>query len=380
MVFLFPGVLFRKFYFSGKFGNQFDQGNLLERLLISIFFSFMCLIFTYLSFSSLDVFFGLKPLDDINFKTISGVFKTLSENKYPDEFTDETKFKSFVYILITIYVLAGLVGLLTKNIVRIFSLDSISVLKFRNNWHYLSEAYKENAVSRKIGDQHTTFVDVLLKSDDKDVLYTGILNNFILNSDDRLENIVLSNAYKFLSVSDKEKIKAIELSIKEKENIYIKHKEYEDRVIYKKSIDGNLLVLSNDKILNINFTYVKTSNKINTYKRYFFKFIYVLYIVAFFGLIILPFIQFEVYFLNTILKKITFSITVVSLMTYLINLLSRLLKIRTFKTKLKFVDFIFLTAFMSSPLLYVFNISSSGWTFFLALLILFIYAGISNRE
>ena len=92
-------------------------------------------------------------------------------------------------------------------------------------------------MTRKIGDVYATFVDVLVKNNTKDELYRGILNNFILDKDDKLENIILSNAYKFVSVEKTEidKINSIDKSIENNENIFTLHRDYLHKKVYKKS-------------------------------------------------------------------------------------------------------------------------------------------------
>lgn len=380
MVFLFPGVLFRKFYFSGQFGNQFEQGNLLERFLWSLFLSFVCLSGVSLFFFLLAYFWDLHPLENINFKKISSIFQSLSENKFPQSFSNESDFTSFLILIFIIYFISASLGSLAHNIIRAFSFDRFSILKFKNNWHYLSQAYKENGVSRKIGDVYATFVDVLVKNNTKDELYRGILNNFILDKDDKLENIVLSNAYKFVSIEKTEtkKIDSIDQSIEDNENIFTLHRDYLDKKVYKKSIDGNLLVLSKENIININFTYVKTSNKVKYWKGYFYDFLRIAHLLLIIGLVVLPFLQVKFSYLESIGSKIIFSLTTSLISMIILNFIGELLKIKARKTNYK--DLLFILILFSTPYLWVFNILTGLGTLASFSLIIIVFAFLQNNK
>lgn len=381
MVFLFPGVLFRKFYFSGQFGNQFEQGNLLERFLWSLFLSLVCLSSVAFLFFLLDHIWDLHPLDNINFEKISSIFQSLSKNEFPNSFVDKYEFISFLFLIFIIYSISIILGYVVHNIIRILSFDRFSIFKFKNNWHYLSQAYKENGVNRKVGDVFTTFVDVLVKNNAKDDLYRGILNNFILDKDDKLENIVLSNAYKFISIEKKEleKIEDINKSIETEENIFTLHRDYLNRVVYKKSIDGNLLVLSNENIININFTYVKTYNRVKSWKRFFYNALRILFFISIVGLVILPFLKINSLYFESFWRKTVFSTTTFLIIAVLMNFVNDLLKINIPESNAGKKDSIFILLLISTPYLWFYNLLSALNTFFAFLIIFFIFAKFQNK-
>lgn len=384
MVFLFPGVLFRKFYFSGQFGNQFEQGNLLERFLWSLFLSFVSLSGVSLLFFLLGYFWELHPLENINFGKISKMFENLSKNEFPISFSNKSDFISFLFLIFIIYFISASLGWIVHNIVRAFSFDRFSIFKFKNNWHYLSQAYKENGVSRKLGDVYVTFIDVLVKNNTKDELYRGLLNNVILDKEDKLENIVLSNTYKFVSIdkTEKEKMEDVKQSIQNNENIFTLHKDYLNRTVYKKSIDGNLLVLPKENIININFTYVKTSNKVKYWKRYFFDILRIANLLLIVGLVILPFLQLKYSYLQSIGSKIVFSITTSFIAVLILNLVGEKLEIKTTKVKTTFLDAIFIFAIFSTPYLWVFGISSGlgAVASFFFLIILYAFSQYQSKK
>ena len=382
MVFLFPGVLFRKFYFSGQFGNQFEQGNLLERFLWSLFLSLICLSFVSLSFSILAYTLDLHPLSSIDFDKIAAIFKSLSKNEFPNSFSNEIEFINFLLLLFIIYFISGVLGYLIHNIIRLLSLDRFSIFKFKNNWHYLSQAYKENGINRNFGDVYTTFVDVLVKNNIKDELYRGILNNFILDKEDKLENLVLSNVYKFISVEkdDVKKISDIQESINLDQNIYTLHRDYLNRIVYKKSIDGNLLVLTKENIININLTYVKTSNRIKQWKSLFYGFLSILFVISCTGLFILLFLEIKNTYFATIWRKIFFSFTTFIVLTVLLNRASEYLDIKNSNTKSTCKDIFFILLLFSTPYLWIFNLFSGFISTIIFFIVLFTYSAFQNKN
>lgn len=383
MVFLFPGVLFRKFYFSGKFGNQFEQGNILERFLWSLFLSIICLCGVAVIFFLLDHFLGIKPLQNINFQNLSEIFQDLAKNEFPKSFKEENSFINFLFLLLIIYLISIVLGFVSKSLVLVFSIDKLSVFKFKNSWHYLSQPYKENGVQRKIGDVHTTFVDILVKNNSKEELYRGILNDIILDKDDKLENVILSNVYKFISVeiTNLDKIESIEKSISDGEEIFALHKDYVDKKVYKKSIDGNLMVLSKENIINLNLTYVNTSNKVAIYKRYFYNCLRGVFLLSTLFLVVLPFLEFDVYFLKSIFKKVVFSFSTFILLSYFNNLIVRILKLKMFSNKLTFKDVFFMLVLFTSPFLWILDYLSTLMTTITFISIIITYAMVtSNKE
>ena len=384
MVFLFPGVLFRKFYFTGNFGNQFAQGNLLERFLWSIFLSFICLTSVSLILYFLSTFCGINPLNEINFNGVSRVFQSLSENNFPEDFKEKHSFFNFLLLLLLIYVISATLGYVTNKMLLLFSLENFPAFKFNNNWHYLSKAYKANNVRKRIGDNHITYTDVLTISNSSEVLYRGILNNFILDKDDKLENVILSKAYRFINLDKAQdiiKIESISESIEKNENTYLIHKESSRNITYLKSIEGNLLILSKENILNINFTYVKISNKIQGIKEILYLILSVLFIFSFLALVILPFLQLENQHLQTLSKKITFSIITFLLIAFFVNLISEFVKpyndINKKRTNL--MDSLFIFLLLAAPYWWIFGILSMSATILAEVTILITFTFLSSR-
>ena len=185
---------------------------------------------------------------------------------------------------------------------------------------------------------------------------------------------------KYATDAEIEKIDAIEQSINKNENIFTLHRDYLNKKVYKKSIDGNLLVLSNENIININFTYVKTSNKVKYWKGHFYDFLVILYLITIVGLVIFPFLQIKYTYFEPIWNKIVFSLTTSLVLIILLNMVRELLKIKNSETKTSFKDFGFTIILLSTPYLWVFGILSGLFTFFTFFIILFIFAAMQNNN
>lgn len=384
MVFLFPGVLFRKFYFSGKFGSQFEQGNLLERFLWTLLAGVFCLISVTCLFKLVDVFFGVKLLNNLSFDKITDVFICLSSNQFPYSFSNESNLYDFVILLITIYTVSASLGFLCFKVVRTFNLDFfISFLKFRNTWQYLAQ-HRGNGIKTKIGDVHTTYVDVLTKNNNKEELYKGILHSFINDKDDKLENIVITNSSKFISYDKTEenelKIQSIKESIVKKETQYVLHKEYGDRIVFKKNIEGNLLVISNDNILNINLTYIKTSSKIQGLRIKAFRVVTFLYYVSMFFLVVMQFLNFKSVYFQGFSKKVIFALVCFMLISLVRDELKNLILNNRFSKDATFIEKATIYILILSPLMWVFNLLGGITTSAIFFSIFIIFALFINKK
>ena len=84
MIFLFPGVIFRKFLFIREYSKEFDKGNLFERFIWTILTSIAILITTFSIFLFLKNILQLDLLPSISYKTIWNTFNDLSNNKLPN--------------------------------------------------------------------------------------------------------------------------------------------------------------------------------------------------------------------------------------------------------------------------------------------------------
>src|SRR5690606_39150016 len=115
-----------------------------------------------------------------------------------------------IKLLFSIYFFSILFGYFLNRIIFYLGLEKrFSILKFQNNWQYLTNSNKQNNSKHSIGDIYYTKVDV--KTADKD-LFTGKLHVILYDKDSKIEAITIQDAYKFYRLKvneDQEKIKAI---------------------------------------------------------------------------------------------------------------------------------------------------------------------------
>lgn len=318
MVFLFPGVLFRRGFLSGKFNNKFHLGNIFERILWYILFSFvsiflyvfLCYILNITTKSTVDIGFQL------NSSQVITIFENLYENKFPDLFKDNKKIKDIVYILALLYLFSLLFGVLLNRVVVFCGLDKrISLFNLIDSWSILLTSNKKNNFDHKSGDIFFTKID--LKTNE-DKLYTGELHELILDKEGKADAIILKNAFVYnkLDKRDTEKLNEIErvkLKISNKQGSYQEHSEDDIFYIYKKRILGSLFSVLHDRIENISITYIKVSNLYSNtiIPKFVIPFINVLVIILTLGAILntvfnLGFFEFENTFKRVFFNVLTF--------------------------------------------------------------------------
>ncbi|MGV4460796.1 hypothetical protein ACQ1Q5_04575 [Ornithobacterium rhinotracheale] len=178
---LFPGIVFRRFYYCGTFSKQFIKGEWAERIIISIFWGLIIQIFSILIFSyspwinrgdNVEV-----PISQLFNEDKIQVFQILG-------FVIENRgflFLLVVYIFFSIF-MSAMLGFLLHKIVRIFNLDiRFTSFRYSNYWHYY---FKGELDKTKRGKVALTWVDVTLKSEisDKKKLIQGTLYHYTTDS------------------------------------------------------------------------------------------------------------------------------------------------------------------------------------------------------
>ena len=323
-IFLFPGVLFRKFLFIGVDNKQFYTGHLFERFLWTILFSFIVLLISYFIFSISKNLFSLD--EAISYETIKGAFTTLSHNEFPSEDEFDRQYKNLIVLLVFIYLLSAALGYFTRIIFSFGVIKNTGVFKKFNYWEDLIKGYKHNR-TQKISDLLTygyTKADVLIRlTDSQTKLYSGIVKDyFICSGTNNLQEIVL-----------------------EKTNRYSEKKPT--------VIPGDNFIIPSRNILNLNFTYIyekKDDNKVYSLVQ---KTIDVIYGIAIIGIIVYLFASNEL--ISSIFKKIVFFFSCIGVITVLKEALKHLFTNQFSKFK---PEYLYRTVFNVLPLLWVFGVIS----------------------
>ena len=133
VVVLFPGLIFRRFYYWSKFTKQFVKGEWSERIVTSIFWGIISQVITLLLISYILSILQIKLLE----KDIIEKIRDFSFATMDIEEARSLLFFILGYILFSILV-AGLLGLFLYKFVRWFGIDiRIEAFRYSNQWHYI---------------------------------------------------------------------------------------------------------------------------------------------------------------------------------------------------------------------------------------------------
>lgn len=281
--FVIPGILLRRFYFSGEFNKEFSQGNLMERFIWTILSSIVVLLISSLFFYLIRLVYDDNLLSAISYKTIKEIFELLSENILPDSSRFFAIYKDFLILIIGIYTAAIIIGSVAKRMSLDNKFSSIfPVFRFNNYWYYFVRGRVKSAPKEKGKKYWYTLADVLVQYDDKSKMYSGKISDYYISpTTNQLENIFLEDAerYKF-----------------NKEGGY-------DLV----PIPGHTFCIPFTRVLNLNLTYVnKESNGSNKRSliHFFIDLMYYLVLVVLVSFLFLkdiPYIKF-----NSFIYKLSF--------------------------------------------------------------------------
>lgn len=161
---VFPGVVFRRFFYQGEFSKQYDSKSWYHTLYISAIVGVIVHLITSYLFHN-----AVVRIERKYFLDAFTIFSD-SENYLSIVETYGTKeIKLAVYYSIVLFFVAVLTGILGYWTIRAFSLDiKFSIFRFTNYWHYYfkgeiigTKVYKN---IRRKGDIKFTLADVLIQA------------------------------------------------------------------------------------------------------------------------------------------------------------------------------------------------------------------------
>ncbi|MCD8540107.1 MAG: hypothetical protein LRY55_10310 [Leadbetterella sp.] len=239
MVFLFPGILFRKGFFSGKFSRHFDYGSAFERIVWAMVFSFICIAL----FSTLYEYTGsytksiIKPLQNIDSTIILQNLKEIYSNKTPSILEDKDHLVGVSTLFTVLYIFSFAFGLLCYWVVTFFEFDRrFSIFKYQNSWNYVLNSSRKSNLGHRFRSIYYTRLDILTK--DKE-LFTGRLLDIVTDKDNKIDAFSIHDSYKFIRLNkstDQDKIREIESTIESggDNTTLIKHSETATRCVFRK--------------------------------------------------------------------------------------------------------------------------------------------------
>lgn len=247
LLFIFPGIVFRRFYYVGEFSKQFNSSNWINTFYISLIPGLIIQVFSYFIFMNL-IYKKLNPQETPNFNNynfLNTIYTKLRSNSLPKELFDfELICWILGYMMVAIFI-SFIIAQLCWKIVRILDWDKkFSPLRFNNYWHYYlsGESLKFKDFRGILPNQKVllTEADVLVDLGNEGTkLYKGFLRQHTIckNTGD-LKAIYLTDVRRY-------------------------RKDLRPNNI--REVPGHIMIIPAEKILNINLTYITKSEKIINY-------------------------------------------------------------------------------------------------------------------
>ena len=190
LILLYPGFIFRRFYYTEEFSREYFKQTITDLLVAAILPSALLHILGYYLFISHRYNLNIATIGTLLSGTSDGAKVTAAfQNIYSNA-------GKIVVYFICISLLAALLGLLCKYIVRKAKLDRrFKLFRFQNEWHYIfsGEILDFPRVPGDASDISIRYIDALVKSDQGTIIYTGILADYVLSKDGGIDRIYLTN-------------------------------------------------------------------------------------------------------------------------------------------------------------------------------------------
>ncbi|HIC8755750.1 hypothetical protein [Elizabethkingia anophelis] len=345
LVFIIPGLIFRKFYFSGEFTKQFYQGHLLERFMFTILCSIICLLCIFYLVNFIRIWFNFLP--SISYESATKIFKIVSSNSVPDKNMFEYTYKDALIMLTMHYFLSGILGAMFHYINLLLRLDFFSsALKYKNHWYYIFNGKSVKGV-RGIGKKLIqTKIDALVNDGEKNIIYSGELSDYYIEpSNNKLDTILLKNAYK-------------------KVPNHIENCNY-DVGTDVRYIPGNVICLQNDKIINLNITHFTIDRRFGFIKKIIWAITNIINVLMWPLMICFFWVDLKDLGIKNIeslyfLKKIIFVILILFNAYQIKRLIGIIMKIES--SDIPVFKFIIIIFYINIPFIWVFGYLEWYWT------------------
>lgn len=321
MLFLFPGILFRKFYFRSAHSKQFDQGNLFERFLWTMLSSICMLMLVIVIFIFVRTILDLPLLKSLTYSNIKSVFNALGANQLPPEEEIEKSYFDFFIFTSALYILSILSGFIFYYIN-----SKITFFKPSNYWeNIINGSYKLNNFDEGTIYGYTS-ADILVDTNDESKLYSGKIVDYYLSQDNKLETVILSDVMRFKKVGDD---------------------------IIERKIPGDNFCIDTTRILNINLKYISQEKEKDAVVKKIIKVLDIVYLLFLLGLFIIIYLDIDWVVFSSIPKRIVFFLINLIIVSNLFGLLKHL--ILKEKEKVKPEEIPALIAYLL-PYLWLFNL------------------------
>ena len=256
-IFLFPGLIFRRFYYSGEFSKESFSESYFEVFYTSFFPS---LFFYTLAILVVEYLLSY----NVNFVILGNLLIAKESAIEAFELLDTDFLPIFIFHL-CLYVFSAFSGFLLKKTVRYFKWDRYAKLfRYKNYWHYLINGEVFDFPRSAVHLSHNTpddieviFVDALVETSEGTVIYRGLLADYELSKKGELESIYLTKVKRRYLKKDpamKGQEQESDPSVLTKALRKIKTKEKKPTQPYY-DVPGHLFVIPYSRIVNVNFSY-----------------------------------------------------------------------------------------------------------------------------
>lgn len=242
-IFVIPGILLRRFYYHGEFHKEFSQGNLLERLMWTIFSSIVAILASAGVFLLIRNFFG-NLLPAISYSTLKEIFDLLASNELPDGTRFKEIYSDFLFLIFGVYLVSSLLGFIVHKIVISLSTSSvINLFKFKNYWYYFFRGRVKNTPKAKGKKYWYTEADILVDQDGRSKMFSGKVSDYYVDSiNNQLESIFLEDIKRYKFDKDSTNYELVD-------------------------IPGHVFCVPYSRVLNMNLTYVMRSKGVSIWKK-----------------------------------------------------------------------------------------------------------------
>lgn len=240
--FLIPGFIFRRAYYSSPFPRKYSK--------FSLFGEISWIIIPSIILQILGIYLVYWCWYE-NFLELRKLYNFIIECYKPvPNYEDNLNYNVLVIYTAALWVISFASGYLINLVIRRTHLDKrFKIFSFDNEWYYYlsGEILDFPNIEGTSKDVGLTFVDVLTKTGEETVLYSGVLQKFDLKEDGGLASICLTNAQRkgFANSKTSEIVD---------ENPFREYYEY-------KEFPSTFLVIPFDNILNLNVRFFKVNIK-----------------------------------------------------------------------------------------------------------------------
>jgi len=194
---IFPGLIFKRFYFQGQFTKQFQAGTFADRIITNVFWGVIVQIVSFITYCWI-FSFKYESVRSI----IDKAYEKVSHNQIPS--IDPTYILYILGYLVYLIIIAAGLGYSFFSIIRFCKFDIYwPALRFSNKWNYMIKgeilSTKEFKMLKK-GKVSSTEIDIIIEDSKESVkMISGVLIDYTISEKSgELETLHIMAAQKYI--------------------------------------------------------------------------------------------------------------------------------------------------------------------------------------